>query len=170
VAGVGSTTPPVQCIKNEALELSWIVRTMEEGVIEASNAAFGRLWSMAIARSGSCSLPLPEGEADVRKYVDTAFVARDMLEIVERHGEWRDAEAKRLLESPRCSRGRSVSDGTRPGVPERLKYKPGEEKILYWGFSYGTYLGNTFAAMFPDRVGRLIVDGVVSANLFVTTR
>lgn len=29
--------------------------------------------------------------------------------------------------------------------------------------AYGTYLGNTFAAMYPERVNRLIVDGVVDA-------
>ncbi|KAK0886986.1 hypothetical protein LTR02_017643 [Friedmanniomyces endolithicus] len=73
-----------------------------------------------------------------------------MLEIVERHGEWRETEARRLL-------------GCVTNVPSTLLYKPEEEKIQYWGFSYGTYLGNTFAAMFPDRVGRLIVDGVVDA-------
>ncbi|GJE90064.1 alpha/beta hydrolase [Phanerochaete sordida] len=40
----------------------------------------------------------------------------------------------------------------------------GYDKIQYWGFSYGTILGSTFAAMFPDNVGRLIIDGVADAE------
>lgn len=38
-------------------------------------------------------------------------------------------------------------------------------KLVYWGFSYGTLLGSTFSFMFPDRVGRVILDGVVDAGM-----
>ncbi|SOV04935.1 uncharacterized protein UDID_02961 [Ustilago sp. UG-2017a] len=37
----------------------------------------------------------------------------------------------------------------------------GDKRINYWGFSYGTVLGSTFADMFPDDVNRLTIDGVV---------
>ncbi|RMZ67175.1 hydrolase [Pyrenophora seminiperda CCB06] len=32
-------------------------------------------------------------------------------------------------------------------------------KLWYWGVSYGTALGGTFASLYPDRVGRMILDG-----------
>ncbi|SNX82860.1 uncharacterized protein MEPE_01566 [Melanopsichium pennsylvanicum] len=37
----------------------------------------------------------------------------------------------------------------------------GDQRINYWGFSYGTVLGSTFADMFPQDVNRFIIDGVV---------
>ncbi|TFK97416.1 Alpha/Beta hydrolase protein [Pterulicium gracile] len=36
----------------------------------------------------------------------------------------------------------------------------GFEKIQYYGVSYGTVLGATFATLFPDRVERMIIDAV----------
>ncbi|KAE8420287.1 TAP-like protein-domain-containing protein [Aspergillus pseudocaelatus] len=38
--------------------------------------------------------------------------------------------------------------------------------LKYWGFSYGTVLGSTVAAMFPDRVDKLILDGVMNPHQY----
>lgn len=165
--GVGFTTPNVQCFADSGLGKGWALRVMEEGILGASDATFGRLWSMAIARAGSCSLPLEDGK-DIKPYVTTVHTARDMLELVEHHGRWREAEASRLFSTQEPGRRRSVgqasSDAIKLSVPQALKYKPNEEKILYSGGSYGTYLGLAFAAMFPDRIHRFRVDGLVDAD------
>ncbi|KAH6858835.1 TAP-like protein-domain-containing protein [Alternaria rosae] len=40
----------------------------------------------------------------------------------------------------------------------------GEDGFLrYWGISYGTYLGQVLAAMFPNRVERMMLDGVLNS-------
>ncbi|HQR27577.1 MAG TPA: alpha/beta fold hydrolase [Nocardioides sp.] len=44
----------------------------------------------------------------------------------------------------------------------------GEEQLNYYGVSYGTYLGAVYAAMFPDRVGRFVVDGVLDPVQWAT--
>ncbi|KAJ7154178.1 hypothetical protein C8R46DRAFT_1227785 [Mycena filopes] len=44
---------------------------------------------------------------------------------------------------------------------EQLRKAIGEGDLLYWGFSYGTTLGATYAAMFPEHVQRMVLDGVV---------
>ncbi|KAI1791415.1 TAP-like protein-domain-containing protein [Ganoderma leucocontextum] len=38
--------------------------------------------------------------------------------------------------------------------------------INYLGYSYGTILGSWFVNMFPDRVGRVVLDGVIDPVLF----
>ncbi|KAM5344101.1 hypothetical protein ACJ41O_012638 [Fusarium nematophilum] len=45
----------------------------------------------------------------------------------------------------------------------------GDRKLRYWGVSYGTILGQIFAAMFPDRVGRLLLDANLLADDYLTS-
>ncbi|MDI3389255.1 alpha/beta hydrolase [Streptomyces sp. B-S-A8] len=40
----------------------------------------------------------------------------------------------------------------------------GDDKLHYFGFSYGTELGGTYAHLFPARVGRIVLDGVVDPS------
>lgn len=37
----------------------------------------------------------------------------------------------------------------------------GDEKLNYLGFSYGTQLGATYASLYPETVGRMVLDGAV---------
>lgn len=46
-----------------------------------------------------------------------------------------------------------------------LRALVGEKKLSYYGASYGTQLGATYAELFPSRVGRMILDGAVDASL-----
>ncbi|MGK0721725.1 alpha/beta hydrolase [Leucobacter sp. W1478] len=42
---------------------------------------------------------------------------------------------------------------------DMLRAIVGDEKLNYLGFSYGTYIGARYADTYPDRVGRLVLDG-----------
>ena len=46
-----------------------------------------------------------------------------------------------------------------------LRAALGDTDLTYIGYSYGTYLGALYADMFPDRVGRLVLDGVVDPSI-----
>ncbi|KAK8041605.1 hypothetical protein PG994_014612 [Apiospora phragmitis] len=36
----------------------------------------------------------------------------------------------------------------------------GQSNMYYWGVSYGSILGQTYAQMFPDRVTRMVIEGI----------
>ncbi|KAF5600529.1 general amino acid permease [Fusarium pseudoanthophilum] len=40
-------------------------------------------------------------------------------------------------------------------------------RINYWGISYGTVVGQVLAGMFPDRIGRMLLDGNLLADDYV---
>ncbi|GLZ39086.1 hydrolase [Actinokineospora sp. NBRC 105648] len=46
----------------------------------------------------------------------------------------------------------------------------GDRKLTYYGISYGSMLGATYAAMYPDKIRALIVDGVIDPVQWTTGR
>ena len=49
-----------------------------------------------------------------------------------------------------------------------LRQAVGDEQLHYFGFSYGTLIGVVYADLFPQRVGHLVLDGVVDPTASLT--
>ncbi len=47
-----------------------------------------------------------------------------------------------------------------------LREAVGDKRLNYLGFSYGSYLGNTYANLFPRKVRALVIDGVLDPRLW----
>lgn len=45
---------------------------------------------------------------------------------------------------------------------------PEEAKLWFYGISYGTILGATYATLFPNRIARMILDGVLDTEEYYT--
>lgn len=48
---------------------------------------------------------------------------------------------------------------------DMLRAVVGDEKLNYLGYSYGTYIGARYADAFPERVGRLVLDGAMDPGV-----
>ncbi len=51
---------------------------------------------------------------------------------------------------------------------DELRKALGDEKLSFLGFSYGTYLGATYAALFPQNVRALALDGALAPSQFAS--
>jgi pimeloyl-ACP methyl ester carboxylesterase len=119
------------------------------------------------------------GENSILRHMSTPAVARDMLSIIDAWDAWRaetgqvDTSKDRLQQWSHMLQMPSIRwllpDFTMKADDEASDEQPysldTKGKLVYWGFSYGTLLGATFAAMFPQRVGRVLLDGVVDAGI-----
>ncbi|GAA6527481.1 alpha/beta hydrolase [Intrasporangium sp. DVR] len=86
-----------------------------------------------------------------------------------------DAEERRLLEAATtlaegCQRNNPelvahVSTADAAKDMDVLRAALGDDHLNYLGKSYGTFLGATYADLFPARVGRFVLDGVVPPDL-----
>jgi pimeloyl-ACP methyl ester carboxylesterase len=50
---------------------------------------------------------------------------------------------------------------------ELLRQGLGDNTLNYLGFSYGTYLGTLYAQLFPQNVGRFVLDGAVDSRISI---
>lgn len=152
--GVHRTTPSPACFdSDEAREIFSEVNKFAGGPNVRSSLDIK--WALAQGLGELCAGATygiyPNGD-NVKQFVTTALVARDMIRIIDAVAEERSA---------------GLAQGGAGQTPLRTVT---EEPLLnYWGFSYGTYLGNTFASMFPSRIGRMILDGNVDAYDYAAT-
>ncbi|THC51767.1 alpha/beta hydrolase [Streptomyces sp. A1499] len=74
---------------------------------------------------------------------------------------------RRLLEVPKACMKRSrerIEHASTANVArdmDLLRRAVGDKKLTYAGYSYGTFLGATYAKLFPDNVRALMLDGAV---------
>ncbi|OHE95947.1 hypothetical protein CORC01_08799 [Colletotrichum orchidophilum] len=164
--GIGATTPRADCFvdtkpgedpstaaKNLATmhRLTWLAMAHDIGLPNSTAGALDQLAQRARALSKLCSQK--DVEEGGFRYMATPNVAADMKSIITAHDTW--LEENGFDTTPLGAGVLSPSEASPPST---------KGKLVYWGFSYGTFLGQTFAAMYPDAVGRLILDGVVDSR------
>lgn len=155
--GTGASTPSAQCFDSVSQSKIWTVQAGHHALnlnddsvplARAREIALGRRCEGALGGIGKEDANGTAQEWGAARFMSTASVATDMLQITE---------------------------------------KLGEDKLKYWGFvsashdltssvthtmpwqSYGTILGQFFSAMYPDRVGRVVIDGVFDGHNYRNT-
>ncbi|KAJ5108532.1 hypothetical protein N7456_005207 [Penicillium angulare] len=133
--GVAFSTPRADCYSGD--EIRRAVDQLQSTGIPSPKLGPTTLEYLYQSHLGASRLCAEADDGSIFAHMSTASVARDMLEIVERVDELKHTASNSSIQA-------------------RSK-KP---NLQYYGVSYGTYLGNTFASMFPDRIGRMVIDGV----------
>ena len=144
--GVNLTTPGFYCFQDPLVRKAWEAQSAALGYDFDDEDVFRDVYSRQRALSASCSRLDASGSANavngnehLGQYVTTASVVRDMVEIIERHGEWREKTTKEIL-SKSCTNVDVVA------TLERTAWQKGEEKLQYWYvqiFHFPPYQGVT---------------------------
>ena len=98
------------------------------------------------------SVPFPEGQEQTAAFVDSA---------------WKLGKACSTTGTP-LSASMSTAEVARD--MDVVRRAVGDEKLTFLGFSYGSYLGQVYANMFPDRVRAITIDGVLDPLAWAGTR
>ena len=161
--GLNNSTPCFSCFPTLASRQSWARDSAAEGIVGSSDVSFHTLWARMQAVGKGCPHKVVNDRGDGDKlalHSNTTPQIADMVKIIELHGQWREREARRQLNGAVGPH----SEIEILEVRERTRWRENEERLNFWGFSYGTVIGATFAAMHPHRVGHTVLDGVVDTE------
>ncbi|CAE6529513.1 unnamed protein product [Rhizoctonia solani] len=137
--GVNMTVPKLGCYANQA---------------QAVHSTYKQtLLGLPYDARGSDSLPV-----DTRAHMEHAYLKRLNASFTTTSLACFENGNKPMLES--VSTAFVVQD------MERIVDALGQDGLHFWGFSYGTILGSTFAAMRPHLVKRMVLDGVSNAETY----
>src|SRR4051794_35087771 len=93
--------------------------------------------------------PTPNSDAELRAFYDGTNEPVDVVaRCVARNGAWLAQLGSRNV-------ARDL---------DRLRIALHEDKLSFLGYSYGTVIGAVYAEMFPDRVGRMVLDSPVDLS------
>lgn len=158
--GMKFSTPSAACFTEDLYRTVVSTLALDVGDIVSDHQALNVKWNINHGLGQLCAEAENGAFSDgtnVHQFVSTALVAYDMVEIVDQV----DAHLSKQLSSKEPSTSNSQ-------IPLRNENRH-VPLLNYWGLSYGTYLGNTFASMFPERIGRMVLDGVVDADDYTAT-
>jgi pimeloyl-ACP methyl ester carboxylesterase len=154
--GIGYSYPSIDCFDTGSASdgaarsgasnfhrMTWSLTKLHAGLINTdSDDALRNHFARNAAISDLClSKDNVTGPLGILRHAGTTNVAKDMLGILTAVNKWE-----------RIGTGMVKNNGS---------------GLVYWGFSYGSLLGMIFAALFPDRVERIIVDGVLHAENYM---
>jgi pimeloyl-ACP methyl ester carboxylesterase len=93
--------------------------------------------------------PTPNSDADLRSIYDGTYDPVDVVaRCVARNGAWLAQLGSRNV-------ARDL---------DRLRTALDEQTLSFVGYSYGTVIGSVYAQMFPERVGRMVLDSPVDLS------
>ena len=128
--GIGRSVPRANCSQSADTNNKVMRRAFGLYGPEEPDAFWEEAFAEAQALAAQCATAIG-GPNGAGEHMSTPVVATDMISIV---------DAFAATPSGACAASNS-------------------SLLNYWGFSYGTFLGQTFSTMYPDRVGRVAIDG-----------
>ena len=157
--GVGFSTPSSHCFDDYLASEIWELKQRVVGHLDTGPEAIKMQFADAKGRGALCAGAASYDSSDdnIRAYMTTAYTARDMLELVTKN--------QAAEEDNQSSRAHGIDDAHKQQMP--LRSGDSKAQLQYLGVSYGTFLGNTFASMYPEHVGKMLLDGNIDADDYV---
>lgn len=149
--GLGSTTPQLDCFRGDKLTRNANQQVLRGlGTVNSSEDALRHFLALSKGLGAVCENTL--GKSSILEHVTTAAVCRNMVEMVDRVDELWKKEVASLKRRRVKDKHEVRTEGNQ--VP----------RLQYLGLSYSTLLRNTFASIFPERIRRMVLDGVIYAK------